>query len=168
MTSTLIALVLALLVQLQQPNVPVEMKIQGLQLAQKILVIAQQEQVAVPAPVFQPIPQPAPVAETPPADTGSAVAVPQVSQLSCAFGAVVVTWSQGTRHAKFSWTFTPGASAYVDADLFLTARVPTSIHSSNSLMQEDTYGPTIFQDTTYTLSVSKDGATTQCQTTAQI
>lgn len=165
-----------LLTQVQQPNVPLQVKVQAVELAQQILVIAQQQQPVTgtsAAPVQPATTSTAPTAPAPDVSSPSgqaapvATTTPVVPAPTCMFNGAPVVWPQGTTHALFTWKFTDGASASINTDLYQGARVAGSIHASDSAYQEDTYGPALFGSQTYTLTVTKDGVSTSCDATVK-
>lgn len=164
MISTLIALVLTLITQAQQPNVPIEMRIQALELAQQVLTVAQTLETTTPAAPVETTGTPTPV-ETP--VVGSVVQVP-----TCTLAAPVVTW-RTTQHAQFSWTYTDGATATITSGGTL---VPlngyngqsTTIMVNDSAHQPAVYAPAIFQDTDYEMDVTLNGQTGSCTAHATI
>lgn len=98
---------------------------------------------------------------------------------TCTLSATVSTWPQGTQHAQFQWSFTPGASATLEAvgtipnsNLQFAANllVPSNYQypAESSQFFNLVYSSSIFQTTTYEMDVTLNGLTGSCTAVATI
>jgi hypothetical protein len=164
MIETLIALVIQLLVQAQQPNVPVQTKVDVVNTAAQVLSFAeayqQQQQNTQGQPVNTPAmttppaiaPQPvlaaiaanttqqqAPTSTPAPAPTPAPV-VQAATPPSCSVQARGVVFSNDhTFHAVIGWTFTPDASVQFSAPVEYAKGLPASITQPDNTKQDSIY-----------------------------
>lgn len=177
MISTLIALVLSLILQAQNPKVPIPQKIAALELAEQILTIAAQEQQAsstTPAQVTVQIT--APSAVTAPATT----ATPQAQEITaaptqptCTLTAEVLPVTKLNEwQTLLKWTFTQGATAVITSGgLPVQTQWPSNILPSGAPDGEPSDSfvtPLITQATDYEMDVSLNGLTGSCTASTTI
>lgn len=185
MINTLIALVLSLLVQVQSPNVPVQLKLQALEIANQILLVAQAEQNA------QTPTQPTEATTTPPAEPtatstdtssgltgnvgeGSTTTPPAVGDQAaadqaptCSLTAQAVAVSGLGWRAQFTWWYTQGAYATISSGgkVILYPNKGSTFNTS-ALDPNPTYY--LFGPTDYEMDVTLNGLTGSCTASTTI
>ncbi len=164
MVNALIALVLTLIVQVQSPNVPLETKVQALQLAQKILVLAQQEQQA--SPISQgpaTLPVSTPVASEPiQTPTQPTAGTPAPTVPVCALSATLSPLSNGRAQVYFGWDMDPNATGMLSGYGTLPSYTSHVTHPPIvSVIQGQ-------QVVTYTLTETMNDPSYQTTTTCQV
>lgn len=129
---------------------------------------------ATPAPVVEAPSAPAPEAPVPLACTFSAKPYEWIAPYVDASG-VTHGWNYipydasstpaGQIHAKFAWTFTPGATGSINTSLYQAVGRTTSVKREDNTLQSDlagVFGPAIVAPAQYELTVSENGQTTNC------
>jgi len=176
MLNTLIALVLSLLVQVQSPNVPVQFKIQALQIANQILLVAKAEQAAqsITTEAVTPVLAPTLPVDTasPPADTGSVSQDDQATSTgavapTCSFWAQAVNLPNMGWRVQFGWVYTQGAYATISTGGQVVAYPNKGTTFNSSALAGPLYYY-IFGPTDYEMDVTLNGVTGSCTAHATV